>query len=40
MFWFWYRTYQANKFWADYRHTAVGMDPTLHKLLMRTFYPL
>ena len=37
MLWYWYYT---NKRWANQRHAMAGMDPALHKLLMRMFYPL
>ena len=37
MFWYWYN---VQKRMAAHRHAMVGMNPTMHKLLMRMFYPL
>ena len=37
MLWFWYC---AHKRAANYRHDMVGMNPAMHRLLMRMFYPL
>lgn len=37
MLWFWYCT---NKRWAENRHAMLGMNPALHKALMRLFYPI
>jgi hypothetical protein len=37
MLWFWYCT---NKRWAEQRHAMMGVNPTVHRLLMRMFYPL